>query len=69
MLTFFLILLAIITAPIWLALVVMVLSLFWILVIILWVGLFWLIGAPIDIKVKDKSVGYLRWTKFHRRNK
>lgn len=53
-----LILLAIITFPLWFGLVA-------ILGFALWMALLWLVGVPISIKVHDKKIGYIRWFKFH----
>lgn len=57
--TVVLIILAILTAPLWLGLL-------WILVMLLWMAILWAFGAPITIKVEGKKIGYLQWFKFHR---
>jgi len=57
--TFLLILLAIVTAPIWLPLII-------ILIAMIWIAVFWAIGVPFSVNKDGKRIGYIRWTKFHR---
>jgi len=63
---FALIFLGIVLAPIWGMLLIICLMMILLIVVILWMALLWLIGMPIKIKVKDQTIGYIRWFKFNK---
>ncbi len=52
--------LAIVLCPIWIPLLIVMLF-------AMWFGILWMCGLPIQIKVRDEPIGYVRWFKFTRK--